>query len=396
LTTTSIEVPDAERLPAARPRLDHVDAIRPVKQLGVVTTHSVNFLAPTTSLLAGGSLILLHVSREAFLFVSACMLTYANPDLARIAWGRFVKRRVLSIAVPYSCWTVIYWASLTTFPLTSPAAETGRLVHLFLTGYNQLYYLLVIAQFYVLFPLVLLLIRATRRHPVGLLAVSGGLQLLWTSLMHWGVTPSWMQGYWATREVTSYQFYLLGGCLAAVHLQPLERWLIGHARAVVVGTAASAVLAEVWYVLATRHTLAILGDPSDPFQPVVLPFNIGAILSLYLLGRVMVDSRRSVRFRRWVRQGSDNSYGIFLAHMLFISALVDADWRGLTAVVPWPIVVLAGAAIAYSSAWFLTSLLRRTPLAPALTGQRRYSENSNSRPRLSSGAMATAPGASPG
>jgi peptidoglycan/LPS O-acetylase OafA/YrhL len=368
LTVTTVEpagTPAETARPAARPRLDHVDAVRPVKQLGVVSTHCVTTFAPGASLVAGGSLVLLHVSREAFLFVSACMLTYANPDLARIFWRRFAKRRAVAIALPYTCWTIIYWAALTTFPLSSPGAELGRFEHLFFTGYWQLYYLIVIAQFYVLFPLVLLLLRATRRHPLRLLAASAGLQLLLTGLMHWNVLPWWLEGWWATREVLTYQFYLIGGCLAAVHLVPFERWLRAHARAVVVGMIISAAVGEGWYLLAARHVLTWLGSGNDPLQPIVVPFNIGAILSLYLLGQVLVDARRSVRFRQWVRRGSDNSYGVFLAHTLVISTLVAVGWSRLTAAVPWPVVVIGAVVIAYTSAFVLTSLLARTALATA-------------------------------
>src|SRR5690242_12799412 len=62
----------------ARRRLDHVDAMRPVKQAGVISTHAVLYLAPAAaSLSSGAALLLLHVSREGFFFISACMLTYA-------------------------------------------------------------------------------------------------------------------------------------------------------------------------------------------------------------------------------------------------------------------------------------------------------------------------------
>jgi peptidoglycan/LPS O-acetylase OafA/YrhL len=371
LTVAAVEVPAAGTTKPSRPRLDHVDAVRPVKQFGVVSTHSVIAFAPAASLVGGAALMLLHVSREAFLFVSACMLTYANPDLARISWGRFIKRRAMSVAVPYVCWTVIYWVGLTTFPLKAPHRELDRFLHMFFTGYYQLYYLLVIGQFYVLFPLFLLLIRATRRQPLALLGASGAFQLLLTGLMHWNKLPWWMEGWWATREILSYQFYLVGGCLAAVYLVPFERWLTAHARAVVVATVASAALAEGWYLLAARHTLSWLGAANDAFQPIVLPFNIGAILCLYLLGRVLVDARRSVRFRQWVRRGSDNSYGVFLGHTLIIYVLMRVGWSGLSASVPWPLVVLGAAVIAYVSAWMLTSLLARTRLATALTGRKR-------------------------
>ena len=163
------------------------------------------------------------------------------------------------------------------------------------------------------------MLRATRRHPVRLLAISAGLQLLLTGLMHWGALPWWMEGWWATREVSTYQFYLIGGGLVATHMQAFERWLRDHARAVVVATFVLAGVAEAWYLVAAHHVVSWSGAANDALQPITVPYNVGAILCLYLLGQALVDARRSPTLRRWVRRGSDNSYGIFLSHTLVIS-----------------------------------------------------------------------------
>ena len=65
--------------------------------------------------------------------------------------------------VPYLCWTVIYF--FVTLPQGSYTPWTGfaHFWYLVGTGYYQLYYLLVIMQFYVVFPLLLLLVRRTDR-----------------------------------------------------------------------------------------------------------------------------------------------------------------------------------------------------------------------------------------
>src|SRR5581483_8882721 len=100
--------PDDELM--ARRRLDHVDPMRPVKQAGVLSTHTVLYLAPAAaSLSSGAALLLLHVSREGFFFISACMLTYAYGSLGRAGLGRFYWRRFLSVGIPYLCWTLVYF-----------------------------------------------------------------------------------------------------------------------------------------------------------------------------------------------------------------------------------------------------------------------------------------------
>ena len=200
--------------------------MRPVKQVGVVSTHTLLFFAPLAAGVAvGASLQLLHVTREAFLFVSACMLTYSVRDLPGIDHRTFWRRRFALVAVPYLCWTVIY------FLLTirsAPGTRRGDALHLLYlvgTGYYQLYYLLVLLEFYALFPLCLVLVRRTVGHHGRLLLASGLAQVVLVSSMHWGLAPSWMTGYWATREVTSYQFYLIAGMVMAMHLDEFHQWL---------------------------------------------------------------------------------------------------------------------------------------------------------------------------
>lgn len=354
-----------------RPRLDHVDAMRPVKQFGVVSTHTLLFFAPGASLVVGGALMLLHVTREAFLFISACMLTYGYYALRRGGYGRFYRRRVNAVLVPYLCWTVIYF--FVTLPQGSYTPWTGFVHFWFLvaSGYYQLYYLLVIMQFYVVFPLMLRLVQRTTGHHVALVLGSLVLQVLITSLMHWKVLPPQMRGFWATREIISYQFYLLAGMVVALRLDEFHDWLCRHVVGVLVATTAAAVVADTWFVLSARHVVPWMGSGSDPLQPIVIPFNIGAIASIYLLGVYLVDRRRPNSVRAMIRAGSDDSYGIYLAQMVFIIALTSAGWRQLDTVLPWPLVCVATATLVFGACILLTSVLARLPFSEQLTGRER-------------------------
>ena len=53
--------------------------------------------------------MLTRFSRDAFLFVSACMLAYSYRDVERINFRSYFKRRFMSVGVPYLAWTVIYF-----------------------------------------------------------------------------------------------------------------------------------------------------------------------------------------------------------------------------------------------------------------------------------------------
>ena len=364
------EAPPRRQGTGTRKRLDHIDAMRPIKQAGVVSTHSLLAFAPAASAAVGASIMLLHVTREAFLFVSACMLMYSYRGLGAGGLGTFYRRRFMAVGVPYLCWTGVYFL-VTLHRSAGWSANLGHLGFLLASGYYQLYYLLVIMQFYVVFPLLAALIVRLADRPWAVLAVSGSVQLAMTSLMHWGLLPGVFGGYWATREITSYQFYLVAGMVVALHLDAVHGWLRAHVVTVMAFTVASAVLAEGWYFLATVGHVAWLGSGDDAFQPIDMPFNIGAIACIYLAGTYLVDRRRSRRTRAVVRSGSDNSYGVYLAQMVFILALGWLGWGRLTGVAPWPVVCLVTVVVVFGACVLVTSVLARTPLAAALTGRSR-------------------------
>ena len=354
----------------ARHRLDHVDAMRPVKQAGVISTHSVLYFAPmAASTGSGATLLLLHVSREGFFFISACMLTYAYADLNRAGLRRFYWRRFLSVGIPYLCWSVIYFLySLPTSHYASVTAAFRGLASVVSTGYYQLYFLLVIMQFYLAFPFVLMLLRRTRGYHGHVIAVTVLAQVAIAIGMHWNLFPREMVRF-GQQDVVSYPLYLVGGCVVAFHIDQVHAWVCAHARLIVAMTVAAALAAEGIYFLAANGVTTVLGSGSDPFQPSVIPFNVGAVACGYLAGVALVRPRRSRQAKAVVRSGSENAYGIYLSHMLFITILTRVGWGRLTSAIPWPMLCLVTVAIVFAFGMALTSFLARTPLAAPLTGR---------------------------
>jgi peptidoglycan/LPS O-acetylase OafA/YrhL len=359
----------------ARRRLDQVDAMRPVKQAGVVSTHSILYFAPAAaSVGSGAALLLLHVSREGFFFISACMLAYAYADLSlrdRAGLGRYYWRRTASVVIPYLCWTIIYFLYL--LPTSHYRSVTTALAHLAWMaeiGYYQLYFLLVIMQFYLVFPLVLVLLRRTRGHHGLVIAVAAAAQVAISIATHWQLLPSLMERY-AQQDGLSYLLYLVGGSVVAFHLDEVDAWVRRHARLIIAATAVAGLAAEGIYFLAQAGITTVLGSGNDPFQPSVIPFNIGAITCGYLAGVALVQPWRSRRAKTVVRVGSDDAYGIYLSHMLFITALTWLGWGKLSSAVPWPLLCLLTVGIVVGCSVALTGVLARTPLAVLLTGRKR-------------------------
>ena len=304
-----------------RKRLDHIDAMRPVKQFGVVSTHTLIFFAAVGTGVTVGCVATAPARDPRGVPLHFCLhdrlqLPGRAADGPAHLLAQAVQRGRRALPVLDAHLLPRHAARDHGF-----AAMRGSIIWPTScgTGYYQLYFLVVLLEFYVVFPLLLILLRRTVGHHGLLLAVSAALQVLIVSLMHWGVLPHWMRGFWATREVTSYQFYLIAGMVVAFHLEEVHRWLCSHVRLVLGATLASAALAEAWYYLAVYHVVSWFGSSSDPFQPIVIPWNIGAIASIYLLGVWLVSRRRSTRTRALTKTGSDDSYGVYLAQLVFIT-----------------------------------------------------------------------------
>jgi peptidoglycan/LPS O-acetylase OafA/YrhL len=358
----------------ARRWLAQVDAMRPIKQAGVVSTHSILFFAPAAATVgSGAALLLLHVSREGFFFISACMLTYAYADLRlRGAGGlrRFYRRRIVSVVIPYLCWNLIYFCYLLPKAhYASVGQALGHLAWIVAIGYYQLYFLLVIMQFYLVFPLVLMLLRRTRGHHGVVLAAAAAAQVALAIATHWQLLPALMLRY-AQQDALSYLLYLIGGSVVAFHLDEAHAWVVGHARLILFLTGVAALVAEGIYFLGQNGVTTVLGSGSDPFQPSVIAFNVGAITCGYLAGVALVRPGRSARTKAVVRLGSDDAYGIYLSQILFIVALMWLGWGKLSATVPWPLLCLLTVGIVFACCIALTELLARTPLAVPLTGRK--------------------------
>jgi peptidoglycan/LPS O-acetylase OafA/YrhL len=382
---------------AGRQRLDHIDAMRPLKQAGVVSTHTIVAFTPGAALaFSNATLLLLHVSREAFFSISACMLTYAYSGLKRGTMKKFYWRRFVAVGIPYLVWNLIYFAWFV-WPLHQNSYDSAgsvffHFVRQLEVGYDQLYFLIVIAEFYVAFPLVLWVLRKTRGHHALLLGVSLVLQVFFTVGIHWGWF-GYRMGEYAQENAAFYVLYLMGGAVVACHLSEFHDWVMSHKPLIVYLTVAGTIFAEGVYFLTKGNGSAALGHAADPFQPSVIPFNIGVICCGYLAGMWLVQPERRQWIRRATRVGSDDSYGIFLAQMLFVTALALWGGRDFADTMPFYVWIPLCIAFAYLGSIALTELLARTPLAVPLTGRKQVPWRTDRRPAGSHRRVAASAGA---
>ena len=249
-------------------------------------------------------------------------------------------------------------------------------VHILLTGYYHLYYLIVIMEFYLLFPLLMRFVRRYSRWHTHIMVFA----LVWQIAFGVFVSPHLfgfrISGVLQTRLITSYAIYIIGGMIVALHLDPIHEWICAKARWIVAFTVASALVAEVLSYLTRHGSLpAYVKTGTNIFSPAILPFNIGAILCVYLLGVYLVGPQRRLRTRAMVKSGSDNSYGVYLSQMLWIPFLLRLR-NALGFHIPWPVAAPLALVLVYFMGYVFTALMARTPLARAVTGRGQVSWSS--------------------
>jgi peptidoglycan/LPS O-acetylase OafA/YrhL len=321
------------------------------------------------------------------MFISAAMLVYAYPDLPSRGLGVFWRRRLLAVVLPYFTWTLVYFVleSLPVKGIPGSFKPTGGAVgswaqtlehfgYLLATGYYQLYFLVLLLEFYLVYPAFLWLLRRTARHPLALVLAGLAAQLTLGAMIHWRLGPGWLGGFWGMREIWNYTAYLVVGGVMALHYEAVHGWFCRHWRAVLALALGAVALAEAWFLLGDLGIYPALAgrhDSSGAYQPVLVPAFLGLVATIYLIGVALAHPKAPARLRAWAQAGADNSYGIYLSQVLFISVLSAAGWGRLNAALPWPVVVGGAVVVVFFSAATLTAVLARLPGARASAGRPR-------------------------
>src|SRR5437762_3702042 len=138
-------------------------------------------------------------------------------------------------------------------------------------------------QFAIVFPLIVRLQRATKGHHGKLLVISGLIEVGLMAIYHYVCLPDgWWRSIAGESSLTAYQFWVIAGGVAALHLDTFHAWMTRHR--VLVGSAFAAVCAAATAVYFVN--LAVRGEAPQfaalSLQPVTVPLSIAAIGALYL------------------------------------------------------------------------------------------------------------------
>lgn len=341
-----------------------IDLVRVLTFAAVVGVHGISATQDASNVAAMGVIMLLHFTREAFFAITGFVLVWSSVGKTVRARG-FWRRRIPYVLVPYLTWSLIYyWFGMVTGSGHPWSWATFGHDLLYGTAEYHLYFLIVTIQIYLAFPLLVRFVRFTSRFALPVLAVVLVVNLAWFGVLQYGGFHGWVFSN-AYELFPTYLVYILAGAYAALHWERVRAVLAASRRHLLA-------LAGVAMLFALGAYAAQLGwmNPtaaSAVTQPATFASCVSLIVLLCLLAQRWVAA--GMPGRSTVSLASDISFGVYLAHPLFLQILLDHGlWKG-DQVIPSPLATVVAIVGAILGASALALAVRRTPLALPLTGR---------------------------
>jgi peptidoglycan/LPS O-acetylase OafA/YrhL len=342
----------------------------------------------TGNFVGTGFITMLHLSRTSFFFLTALVVTYAQVDHPRSTLA-FWKRRYWQVGIPYLAWTAIY-LMFTLITVDASWHEAGVFLrHNLLLGYSQLYFVIVIFEFYLFFPLFMRLLRRVRHRWI--LTGSLALAALIGAFLHYPSLFGPLSDANTTinahfpwgRNIIVYQEFFIAGMLVALHLDQVVAFVSRHYRKMFIGTGVAAVCMVIWYMVAV-WTGSSVERASDIYEPQAALWCLAAIAGVFALSWWWQQRTPESLTRGTRRTLPSAAYlagltgGIFFGHTICITLLRSLLTRtGLRDQLPWEVTVLILFVGTVTLTGAFVALVLRTPLRWVLGGPVRSEERAD-------------------
>lgn len=215
-----------------RENLPELQLVRAFAILGVLSVHSTSYAA--TAMVESSYFFLynfmnifMKYGTPTFIFLSSFVLfyNYYERPLSKELIGGFYKKRLLYIIIPYTVFSIFYFALLHVlyYPDRSLQDTILSFVSKLLTGkaYTHLYFVFISIQFYLLFPIILWVFKKVPQ--LTKWAIPIGLAVQWAFILlnkYYLQVPN--KGSWSL----SYMAYFMLGAFIGIYYPKLKDWFV--------------------------------------------------------------------------------------------------------------------------------------------------------------------------
>ncbi|GEL13839.1 acyltransferase [Lapidilactobacillus concavus] len=300
---------------------------------GVLMNHTTSAFAQNmragswSQLFLHTSHLMLHFTRMGFMFMTGLVLFLNYYHCEQPNWWQFWKKRYTSVGIPYLAWNILLLA------LTDFFAETlfsgGHYWQNLLTNISHgssfyLYYVFVIFQLYLIFPVLVKIFRRFERHHLLILAISLLVQFGLLVGIKYGLPhldrsdwPYWFRAY--GMNIFVYQAYFVVGAYAAIHYAEVVRFLKKWAKQIR-WMAAGLALGTVGLYFFNQNVLKLsFASTEIVHQPYLMIYALTMIGVVFLIG-LSYAARRETQLNpaidRLIKLGSKISFGIYLSQTI--------------------------------------------------------------------------------
>lgn len=345
----------ASNLIKRRPKITEIDIVRALAILAVVMIHATS---EATYIPAAGSLtqrLFFSINSfgafavPVFIFISGLVLFYSYFDRWKAADSfKFYGKRAISVAYPYLVFSLFYYLFFYVLMMRYPF---GVRTFLNLLPWGDasyhLYYLIIIAQFYLLFPLLITLAKSSRWFERGLALLGLVVQTCFHIVTSGTVVP-----HGASLFITYLAVFLIGASIG-IHYATVSAW----ARRYWAGLVALAVLIGIIYIgmfwSVNYYKAHIAGYW---FRVAYYAFAIAAGIALIGFGKWLMES--APRLAKPVIVLGKMSFGIYLLHPAILSTF-KYIFKAPGGTFGFSLNIIAGFIVTVAVTWALVELYDR-------------------------------------
>lgn len=259
-----------------------------------------------------------------FIFISGLTLAYSYKERKINNIYLFYKKRFINVVIPYVIWTLIYY--LVYIILYNYEISLKFFLERLINGSMtyHLYFIIIIIQFYILFPMFLKVFKMQNN------SIILGLSIILNIIVFYkGSNPIFFTTY--------ISYFMLGMYFAFNYDNIMDLFSNIKNKIIIIGMV---VLITIYYIIEvylTTHFNIVLNKTGTTYYI----FCLLTILMYYVLCLDMYNSEKNVcrRFKEMINKISKVSFNIYLIHPLII-IIIERILRGLPLYLKYGIMTL--------------------------------------------------------